>query len=100
VHQFFNTAAFVPLSQMRLGSYGNAGRNFMNGPALITSDITLMKEFRYRERARVQFRSEFFNAFNQVHFNPPSATVGSGSFGQITSANPGRVVQLALKVLW
>jgi len=100
VHQFFNTAAFVPLAQMPLGSYGNAGRNFMNGPALFNSDITLMKEFRARERFRTQFRSEFFNAFNQVHFSAPNTTVGSGSFGQITSANPGRVIQLALKFLW
>jgi hypothetical protein len=100
VHQFFNTAAFVPLAQMPLGSYGNAGRNFFNGPALLNSDITLMKEFRIKERFKTQFRGEFFNVFNQVHFNAPSSTVGSGSFGQITSAGPGRVIQLALKVLW
>jgi len=100
VHQFFNTAAFVLLSQMQPGSYGNAGRNFSNGPSLMNSDITLIKEFRVRERFRTQFRAEFFNAFNQVHFNPPNTTVGSGSFGQITSAKPGRVIQLALKFLW
>jgi hypothetical protein len=95
VHQFFNTAAFVLLSQMPLASYGNAGRNFSNGPSLMNSDITLIKEFRVRERFRTQFRGEFFNAFNQVHFNPPNTTVGSRSFGQITSAKPGRVIQLA-----
>jgi hypothetical protein len=100
VHQFFNTAAFVPLSQMKLGSYGNAGRNFMNGPALFNSDITLMREFPIRERIRTQLRGEFFNAFNQVHFNNPNTTVGSGTFGQITSAGPGRVIQVAMKLLW
>ena len=100
VHQFFNTAAFVPLAQMQLGSYGNAGRNFINGPALFNSDITLMREFPIRERMRTQFRGEFFNAFNQVHFNNPNTTVGAGTFGQITSAGPGRVIQLAIKLLW
>jgi len=100
VHQFFNTAAFVPLAQMQLGTYGNAGRNFFNGPALLNSDITLMRDFPVRERLKAQLRGEFFNIFNQVHFSPPNTTVGSGSFGQITSANPGRVIQVALKVLW
>jgi hypothetical protein len=67
---------------------------------LLNSDITLMRDFPIRERVKTQLRGEFFNVFNQVHFNAPSATVGSGSFGQITSANPGRVIQVALKVLW
>jgi hypothetical protein len=100
VHQFFNTAAFVPLSQMQLGTYGNAGRNFMNGPALINTDFTLMRDFPIREQLKAQLRGEFFNAFNQVHFLPPNTTVGSGSFGQITAANPGRVIQLAAKLIW
>jgi hypothetical protein len=100
VHEFFNTAAFVPLAQMQLGTYGNAGRNFFNGPALLNSDITLMRDFPVRERLKAQLRAEFFNTFNQVHFSPPSTTVGSGSFGQITSANPGRVIQVAMKILW
>ncbi len=100
IHKFFNTAAFVPLSQMTLGTYGNAGRNFMNGPALINTDFTLMREFPIRERMKTQLRGEFFNAFNQVHLLPPNTTVGSGSFGQITSANPGRVIQVACKLIW
>jgi hypothetical protein len=100
VHQFFNTAAFVPLAQMKLGTYGNAGRNFMNGPALFNSDLTLMREFPIHEKIRTQLRGEFFNAFNQVHFNAPNTTVGSGTFGQITGAGAGRVIQVAMKVLW
>jgi hypothetical protein len=100
VHQFFNTAAFVPLPQMQLGAYGNAGRNFFNGPALLNTDFTLTREFPVREHIRAQLRGEFFNALNQVHFLAPNTTVGSGSFGQITSANPGRVIQVAMKLLW
>jgi hypothetical protein len=48
----------------------------------------------------VQLRGEFFNAFNQVNFDPPNVQVSSGSFGQIRSAQPGRVIQVALKLLW
>jgi len=106
VHSYFNTAAFVPLAQMTLGSYGNAGRNFMNGPALFNTDVTLTREFPIRERIKAQLRGEFFNLFNEKHFIPqnnvPSVntTVGSGSFGQITSAGPGRVIQVGAKLIW
>jgi len=72
----------------------------MNGPALINTDFTLMRDFPIREQFKAQLRGEFFNAFNQVHFSAPNTTVGSGSFGQITAANPGRVIQVAAKLIW
>jgi hypothetical protein len=100
IQDFFNTAAFVPLSQMRQGYYGNAGRNFFNGPALFNTDFTLTREIPVRERLRVHLRGEFFNAFNEVHFNAPNTTVGSGTFGQITSAGNARVIQVAGKLVW
>ena len=60
------------------------------------------KDRMIREPVRVQFRSEFFNAFNQVNFNNPDTTVVDlgDTFGRITSAQPGRVIQFALKILW
>ena len=100
VNQFFNTAAFVPVAQLPRGIYGNSGRNIISGPALNSTDFTLMKDIPVREKLRAQLRGEFFNAFNQVNFNAPTTLVSSGSFGRITSAGDGRVVQLALKVLW
>lgn len=100
IHKFFNTTAFVPLTQMQPGTYGDAGRNFLDGPALLNTDLTLMRDFPVGERFKVRLRSEFFNVFNGAHFSGPNTTVGSGSFGRITNAGPGRVIQVALKVLW
>ncbi len=100
VSRYFNTAAFVPIRQVPDGTYGNAGRNFLDGPGLSNTDFTLMRDFAVHERLKAQLRGEFFNAFNQAHFNPPDSTVASGSFGQIKSAGPGRVIQLALKLIW
>jgi hypothetical protein len=102
IERFFNTDAFVPVGNVPLGTYGNAGRGLISGPALNTSDFALLKDFMIREPVRVQFRSEFFNAFNQVNFNnPDQAVVDLGdTFGRITSAQPGRVIQFALKILW
>jgi hypothetical protein len=103
VNRFFNTAAFVAIAALPRGIYGNSGRNILNGPALNNTDFTLMKDLMVREPLRVQLRGEFFNAFNQAHFDPPNTMVSSGSFGRILSTPaglPGRVVQVALKVLW
>jgi hypothetical protein len=109
IAQFFNTDAFVPTNQVPRGVYGNAGRNIISGPGMSNTDFSAMKDFRLTEAYRIQFRAEFFNAFNQVVLgcrettggcNDPDATVNSRTFGQIRSAGPAREIQLALKVIW
>ena len=102
VAQFFNTNAFVPANLVAPGTIGNSGRNTISGPAMSNTDFSIIKDFATKERYKVQFRSEFFNVFNQVNFNNPDSRVvdGPGVFGAILGANSGRVVQFALKFLW
>jgi hypothetical protein len=100
VERFFNTEAFVPANDMPRGVYGNAGRGLISGPAYVSTDFSLIKDFKFGESYAVQFRSEFFNAFNQVNFDTPTSTVTSGSFGRLRSAADGRVIQFALKFVW
>jgi hypothetical protein len=100
VNQFFNTAAFIPVSQDPLGSYGNAGRGLISGPGFSNTDFSVLKDFMIREPMRIQFRAEMFNVFNQVNFNNPDTQETDGTFGVITSALDGRVIQFALKLLW
>ena len=57
--------------------------------------------FRSRENIRVQFRAEFFNAFNRVQFSGPTTSVTSTSFGVISGqANSPRQLQFGLKILF
>jgi hypothetical protein len=100
IAQFFNTTAFVPAIDMPRGVYGNAGRGLISGPAFNSTDFSLIKDFKFRESYSVQFRSEFFNTFNQVNLDNPSSTVTDGSFGLILSARDPRVIQFALKFIW
>jgi len=102
INAFVNTAAFVPVNQLPRGIYGNSGKNVVSGPALATSDVALMRNFRIpgREGLRVQARAELFNLFNQVNFEQPNQVVSAASFGRITSARAGRVGQLVAKLLW
>jgi hypothetical protein len=96
VAEWFNTTAFVTNP---LGQDGTSQRDFLRGPHQFDTDLALDKNFKISERwGAVQFRAEFFNAFNEVVFNNPVNTLSSGShFGQITSAGNPRLVQLALK---
>lgn len=82
-------------------TYGNAGRNLLYGPGLYNVDFSLFKNFRIRERATVQFRSEFFNFFNTPAFSNPNATFGTTAFGSITSTKHDNCeIQFALKLLF
>jgi hypothetical protein len=81
------------------------GKGSLQGPNLFTWDTGLFKEFPFAsERARFQFRAEFFNVLNRVNFNNPfNSTVpsySSSGFGTITSAQEPRIGQLALKLLF
>jgi hypothetical protein len=103
--QYFDPNAFV---QPLPGTYGNVGRNTLQGPRLYETDLSVAKRFAFGERLHLQFRAEFFNLFNHTNFNTPnpvvyaSATGGpSPTAGVITStATTSRQVQLGLKLLW
>ena len=91
------------------GAFGNVGRNYLSGPAYFDLDAALSKSIRFTERFNLDLRLEAFGATNtpQFFFNntngTPSGgtaagtTLGSSSFGDITSATGGRVLQLGLK---
>jgi outer membrane receptor protein involved in Fe transport len=82
-------------------AYGNLGRNVLFGPGFYNVDFSLFKNFRIRERAAVQFRSEFFNLFNTPAFSNPNTTFGTSTFGSITSTkHDNRQIQFALKFLF
>jgi len=68
-------------------------------PRYTDVDMSLHKDFQLSERFRLQFRTDFINAFNHVQLNAPSMGLGS-TMGQITSAQPPRNIQLALKLYY
>jgi hypothetical protein len=95
--RFFDTSLFRTNA---IGTYGNTGRNILTGPGMFNTDVGLIKNTNITERVRVQFRSEFFNLFNNVNFNNPGGTVGTPAYGKITSARDPRILQLMLKVMF
>ncbi|HZT39646.1 MAG TPA: hypothetical protein VFA28_17260 [Bryobacteraceae bacterium] len=96
---WFNTAAF----QRSVLHYGNSPRNPLVGPGTNAWDLSASKSFAIPrfESQRLMFRSEFFNAFNTPQFANPGASLGTGTFGRVTStALPNRQIQMALKYMF
>jgi hypothetical protein len=96
-NEWFNTSAFVIPPY---GSFGNSGRNTVEGPGMATVDLSLVKNTLIREHTTVQFRVEGFNVLNHTNFGLPDNFIGSPTFGQILFAGDPRRLQLALKFLW
>ena len=101
LQEWFNTAAFTTPAP---GTWGNSGRNILEGPDTKNVDFSIFKNFQLAESKTLQFRSEFFNIFNTPLFDNPSNTVGAKSFGVVSSAaspqtfqRTPRSVQLAAK---
>ena len=101
IAQYFNTAAFVPLNSIPRGIYGDARRGLIYGPADGPATLRSCATSILAPDLRLQLRGEFFNAFNQVNFNNPNTQLSSSprSDGSPAPA-PGRVIQLAAKVIW
>ncbi len=83
-----------------LGFYGTYGRNSFHGPRRANLDLALEKTTNLvGERTRLIFRVEAFNLLNHTEFRPPSsASVSSGTLGQISSTYDPRILQISLRL--
>ena len=112
----FNTCAFA--HNLVQGTFGNAGRNIIEGPGYKTWDMSLVKQFPIREQMHFEFRAEFFNILNHVNYlfsqfgaisTEPTAleldpnninsqqNPTASPFGYPQAARAPRQIQLALK---
>jgi hypothetical protein len=82
--------------------FGNSGVGIVVGPGQNNTDIAVIKRTPIgwlKEGANVEFRTEFFNAFNTPQFSNPSTNASSAAFGQITSTSVSpRIIQFGLKL--
>jgi hypothetical protein len=106
-YQWLNAAAFaIPTTaEITAGNFfGNEGAGVIAAPGMVNFDFSVLKDFNVTERLRAQFRAESFNFTNTPFFGASGfgsalgTTVGTPTFGKITSAGDPRVIQLALKL--
>jgi len=83
------------------GSFGTCAPQLsgIRGPHYTDVDLSLHKDFQLTERFKLQFRTDFINAFNHVQLNAPNMSLGK-NMGQVNSAQPPRNIQFALKLYY
>ncbi len=96
--QYFDTSCFNARTLAETGERpGDVGRNTVRGPGFQRTDLSIFKNFAFAATQRIQVRVEAFNLWNQARFGQPAGTLGAANFGQITTADDGRIIQLAIK---
>jgi Carboxypeptidase regulatory-like domain/TonB-dependent Receptor Plug Domain/TonB dependent receptor len=109
-NDYIKTACFAAPNPLTL--LGNAGRNSLIGPGLVTLDLSLVKNNyipKISEAFNVQFRVEAFNSLNRSNFAPPidndalfdqtgAAIPAAGLID--TTSTPARQMQFGLKVIF
>lgn len=105
--RWFRTDVFVNPPDF---AFGNVGRVLpdVGAPGINNLDFSLLKTTSIRERFRVQFRAEAFNALNHPNYLSPGTTFtpdsqgrnANATLGVITGARDARIVQLGLKVIF
>jgi hypothetical protein len=99
VNEWFNTNAFTLAS----GAFGTEAPGSLLGPGYQLWNISLIKNFNFAERARLQLRFESFNTFNHgsplgVALGGIDTTLGSSAFGSVTGYHDPRNLQLGAKI--
>jgi hypothetical protein len=95
--RWFNTDAFALPA---FGTFGNSGRNTLDGPGYQNVNASLVKNTRLTESTSLQLRAEAFNLFNHPNFDLPDNFLFSPTFGQIRSAQSPRHLQFGVKLLF
>jgi hypothetical protein len=98
VQEWFNTSALTAPPAYTIGT---APRRIeqLRQDGVHAADVSIMKNFMIREPLKLQFRAEFFNISNTPQFSAPNTSVGSSTFGQVTSLwNTPRDVQFGLRL--
>jgi outer membrane receptor protein involved in Fe transport len=92
----YNNNAAVTNPALR--TYGSLGRNAFRGPDLTNVNLSMAKDtFLTSERVRLEIRADFFNLLNHTQFLNPSTTMTSSLFGQISTTNAPRIIQLSAR---
>jgi hypothetical protein len=104
--QYFNPAAFnsvtcqapiVPFGDATATGYGNSGVGVVLGPGQFNWNISILKNTQITEKLKMQFRSDFYNAFNHPQFaDPGGGGFGSIGYENITAANYGQVLHTSV----
>ncbi len=92
---FFNLDAFTLPPP---GEFGDAGRNTIPGPDLVSLNAAFARSFQFGEtRRRLEFRLEANNVLNEVNYASFSTVVGAINYGAPVSASSMRTLSAVVR---
>jgi hypothetical protein len=101
INEYFNTSCFTAPPEFTFGDESRTD-GAIRAPGINNWDLAIVKDTSVTERVSLQFRTEFFNAFNRTQFGPPGQVFTSGAvstFGIISSQqNNPRLIQFGLRL--
>ncbi|HVW86347.1 MAG TPA: carboxypeptidase regulatory-like domain-containing protein [Bryobacteraceae bacterium] len=102
--RYLNTADFARVPVIAASGAtvrpGNIGNGAIRGPGLWNVDFSLAKNFKITEGIQFQIRSDMFNALNHTNLTGLVTEITNPRFGQLTSTNGARTIQLNARLSW
>jgi Carboxypeptidase regulatory-like domain/TonB dependent receptor len=93
--KWFNTAAFAAPQPF---TFGNAGRNLLRTQFVHVFNMGLFKQIPIHEGIYGELRAEAYNVFNTPILSAPDSELTDQTFGQVTSAQPPRTMQIGARI--
>jgi trimeric autotransporter adhesin len=92
LQHWFNTAAYAAPSYTPgyCNAFGTASRNSIEAPGLLQNNMSLSKTAQLGETRSMEIRATINNVFNTVQYSGVNTTVGSPTFGQVSSVGQMR----------
>ena len=79
-------------------TFGNVGRNILRSDSVHRVDMSVFRNFPFKERYMAQLRVEGYNVLNVVTYNAPVAEFTNANFGGVTGAQASRSLQIGARL--
>ena len=93
--EWFNTKAFASPQPF---TFGNGGRNLLRTQFVHVFNMGLFKQIPIHNGIYGELRAEAYNVFNTPILNAPDSELTDATFGQITSAQAPRTMQIGARI--
>lgn len=99
-YRWFDPTSYA---EPKAGYFGNCSVSSVYGPGEQNIDASVAKTFNVTEHQNIEFRTEFFNAFNHPILDAPNnggintTNPNAGTIGQVNTSEGARNIQFALK---
>ena len=96
---YFDTSVY---SAPAAATFGNMTRNMgdLRGPRFTNLDFSIVKQFNLGASRMAEIRVDMWNLPNTIHMSGPNASLGSTTFGQVTSAYGERQMRFSARFMF